>query len=498
MGNNIDNKAYIKKKLLDLLYSEKQTITSVNMQIEQLMMIMLNDYAKKQGKDFEDTRAYRNIDACFPNGIDDYIGITGIEIKNFGRHFSESLMFRIMDRILKNEKDIQNLIIILFGEVGEKEKKHLNYFLYRNLSGKEIRGILWDIDNVVDICAGNVELFDETISKMDSVFLEVTVDKAINQDRTLNEEKKKNYINEIKEKYMNDDLVLFLGAGASQEAKIATWDNLIADLFVALVDNQLNKRNTKLGDKQKNKIIAEIGKQNQGSPLMQVRFIKQGIGDEFEEIVRKLLYKGAIDTSPLLKEIGKLCIPNRGKIGIKAIINYNFDDLVEKTLKSLNLKYCSIYSDGVIAQNEEIGIHHVHGFLPENKDEFNELGKSLLVFSEEGYHKLMLEPYNWANMTQLNFLINNTCLFIGLSMTDPNLRRLLEISAQKNQDEKCKHYAIMKRFVIDKSNKDDGIIKFEQINEELQETFYKELGVNIIWVDDFSDIPKILGEIKKP
>ena len=50
--------------------------------------------------------------------------------------------------------------------------------------------------------------------------------------------------------------------------------------------------------------------------------------------------------------------------------------------------------------------------LSEVLENYENLTKSLLVFSEEGYHKLMLEPYNWANISQLNYMINNTCLVI--------------------------------------------------------------------------------------
>ncbi len=151
----------------------------------------------------------------------------------------------------------------------------------------------------------------------------------------------------------------------------------------------------------------------------------------------------------------------------------------------------------MIPEIGELGIYHVHGFLPQEKKEYDNLAKSLLVFSEEGYHKLMLEPYNWANISQLNYMINNTCVFIGLSMTDPNMRRLLEIAAQKRaeEQERCKHFAIMKRFNIDSEN-NDAIKSFEKVNEALQESFFKELGVNIIWFDEYEEIPDILKTIK--
>ena len=170
--------------------------------------------------------------------------------------------------------------------------------------------------------------------------------------------------------------------------------------------------------------------------------------DDFEELVSQILYKKAVDTSGLLEEIGQLCVPNRGKWGIRAIINYNFDDLIEKNLKRLRVKHQSIYSEGMIPDSGELGIYHVHGFLPQDKKGYDNLAKSLLVFSEEGYHKLMLEPYNWANITQLNYMTNNTCVFIGLSMTDPNMRRLLEIAAQKRGD--IKDNLLMLGSVIDK------------------------------------------------
>ncbi len=191
-------------------------------------------------------------------------------------------------------------------------------------------------------------------------------------------------------------------------------------------------------------------------------------------------------------------MPSRGKLGIRAIVNYNFDDLVEKNLKRLRINYHSIYGEGMIPETDELGIYHVHGFLPQGKENYENLTKSLLVFSEEGYHKLMLEPYNWANISQLNYMMNNTCLFIGLSMTDPNLRRLLEIAAQKikENDGDCQHYVIMRRFRIKEQAERGSIKSFERVNETLQESLFKELGVNVIWIDEFSEIPALLKKIK--
>ena len=145
---------------------------------------------------------------------------------------------------------------------------------------------------------------------------------------------------------------------------------MISELFVALIDKQLSANHIQIEKKDKKKIVKEVINQNGNSPLLQTRFLRNGFENDFEELVRDILYKSAVDTSDLLEEIGQLCIPNRGKLGVRAIINYNFDDLVEKNLKRLRVKYHSIYGEGMIPDTDEIGIYHVHGFLPQEKENY--------------------------------------------------------------------------------------------------------------------------------
>ena len=59
--------------------------------------------------------------------------------------------------------------------------------------------------------------------------------------------------------------------------------------------------------------------------------------------------------------------------------------------------------------------------------------KSLIVLGEKEYHKIYQEPYNWGNIEQLHALNRNVCFFIGLSMNDPNLRRLIDGSNEDGE-----------------------------------------------------------------
>lgn len=148
----------------------------------------------------------------------------------------------------------------------------------------------------------------------------------------------------------------------------------------------------------------------------------------------------------------------------------------------------------------------MHGFLPEIRDGYDGLDKSTLVFSEEGYHQIYLDHYHWSNLVQLNTLRENNCLMIGLSMSDPNLRRLLDISSKSN--ERSKHFAFMKRLSLDEfcrstsENKAKELAinvkaaeKFLKNHHALNEEIMKELGVIVIWYEEYNDIPKIINEI---
>jgi len=91
----------------------------------------------------------------------------------------------------------------------------------------------------------------------------------------------------------------------------------------------------------------------------------------------------------------------------------------------------------------EIGIYHVHGFLP-RKDEIKTDNK--ITLSEDIYHAQYNDIYSWQNLVQLDKYQNCVCLFIGISLTDPNLRRLLDIAKNQRVDKSIVHYNIRKNY----------------------------------------------------
>ena len=125
------------------------------------------------------------------------------------------------------------------------------------------------MDDLVRIFSYNESLFVDTYNNLNAVLLRDTINNGISRNNSTYLEKRKKYVEQLHTQYENDNIVLFLGAGASNEAKIATWDTLISELFVALIDKQLSANHIQIEKKDKKKIVKEVINQNGNSQLLQ-------------------------------------------------------------------------------------------------------------------------------------------------------------------------------------------------------------------------------------
>ena len=137
----------------------------------------------------------------------------------------------------------------------------------------------------------------------------------------------------------------------------------------------------------------------------------------------------------------------------------------------------------------------MHGFLPPELKP-DEINYEDIIFSEEQYHALYNDSYNWSNIVQVSILRENTCLFIGCSLTDPNMRRLLDIA---NKGNVIKQYAILKKEEIElpkgSSINSDSYKLYQNFHIQNRNSYFNSLGIHVIWIDDFNDIPTIISKI---
>ncbi len=328
-------------------------------------------------------------------------------------------------------------------------------------------------------------------------------------------------IEELIKGYENEQLVLVLGAGVSIEYGLPSWDSLLQNLLLSSF-----KAETKV-DSVKSMVLSKLfTKLFSPNPLIAARYLRNYYKDNrvnktFESDVRDLLYRhlDKKKKSEIFNEIVKLCVAPGKSHNLDSIITFNYDDILEKHLSQLeiDIPFRSIYKVGQRPKPGELPIYHVHGFLPrEGKlDDGNKI-----TLSEDVYHEQYNAIYSWNNLVQLNKYSDCMCLFIGLSLTDPNLRRLLDIARIQRGDKKPVHFSIRKRYssyeleknlsqlleqnpeLLDEKSKaklnlKESVKHLVSVMEKFEMQDDLSFGISTIWIDDYDDIPLILKSIRE-
>ena len=277
--------------------------------------------------------------------------------------------------------------------------------------------------------------------------------------------KRDNLLNKAKKIFSFGRSTIFLGAGVSQDAGLSGWEVLLTDV----VEQLSSLRNMSVND------LVAIKEDGGDLMLLKARYLKYLCYERdisLVDLLRNALYKVEVKDSLLIKTLAYAI--NTGKIS--GVITYNYDDLLERALDMSNISY-SVLDKQSRPSPGYLPVFHVHGFLPQEKDEAFDKN---VVLSEDEYHSLYNDVFHWANIEQLHALAQTTCFFIGLSMKDPNLRRLLDVANERGCQTPA-HYAFLRR----------GEYK-EPIKAE--EIFYG-MGVNVIWFEEFSDLPLLISEL---
>lgn len=193
---------------------------------------------------------------------------------------------------------------------------------------------------------------------------------------------------------------------------------------------------------------------------------------------------------------------------IGGVLTTNYDDLFEATI---NHKFSrtkgTVYGsravfEGIKPKNRLhlLEVEHIHGFLMHRVDYYKTTNKKELVdivATETDFFKTFYESMSFSNYAGMRFFDNFHTLFIGCKMNDKNIRRFLyHLSESQHPNThkfailrgNCKKKHIGKRLdtfcpdCLDNSN---------IFTEELLKTY----GVRVIWVCNYSQIPKILEKV---
>lgn len=299
---------------------------------------------------------------------------------------------------------------------------------------------------------------------------------------TRSSDRRENHVNRLRDALRAGRLTLVCGAGISVGAGIPAWGDLLIKLLESMMQRLSKEHSIDLGSK----AATQFQELYVGSSLILGKYLKNNLGRDFAKEVRTALYASKPKRSELIDAIMDLSRPQRDGEPLDSIITFNFDGLIEESLDEQSIPNRPIFTEEIKHDRNQLPIYHVHGFLPRDR---KIAAETELVFSEDAYHSQFIDPFSWSNLILLNKLTQNTCLFAGISLTDPNMRRLLDVAWRKNPDKILGHYVVKR---VPKTGKAD---KLDQISKLLEEQDANALGLNVIWIDEFDELPRLIRDI---
>jgi hypothetical protein len=113
---------------------------------------------------------------------------------------------------------------------------------------------------------------------------------------------------------------------------------------------------------------------------------------------------------------------------------------------------------------------------------------SKLVFSESNYLELANSNYAWQSINFLNTCSDSTVIFIGVSLTDPNMRKWLTwIQNERNYDIEVEAKGTQ-HFWINTLPKSEDTMRW-------MEAAVLHLGIRIIWINTWSETEDVVRKI---
>jgi SIR2-like domain len=275
------------------------------------------------------------------------------------------------------------------------------------------------------------------------------------------------------------ELTLLVGAGASMEAGLPSWRRLIEMLLETVA--------AELPSLDEEERAAWIEATLRRDDLLGAGAVVEVMAKEdLDKLIPERLYGGqgpeAFAPGPIAHQVAAL----RGIWGERLeILTTNYDDLLEQALIDAGTARTSIRS---YTQNREPGkrarrtvaVTHLHGLAGRSGSPKG------IVLTEEHYHR-MQRGTSWQEQLVTARLQGSTCVFVGMSLADPNLIRYLygyEAPAAP------RHAAI---FVRQGEPQVPDAVRAGM--EEAAARRWERCGVQAIFVDHFADAAQLLYEI---
>jgi hypothetical protein len=271
-------------------------------------------------------------------------------------------------------------------------------------------------------------------------------------------------------------LTLVVGAGASVEAVLPSWSQLIERLL-GRAARALPRLATSV---QRTEWIQETVRKD--GYLGAAAVVEALSGGNLQSWLIEALFgpggPGSFEPGPIAAQLAALYLEDPE--GIR-ILTTNYDDLLERSLRQAGVASARVkpYVSSVKPGPGRFAITHLHGYAGRDRT-------TDLILSEEHYHGMQSHE-SWQERLMIEQLSKRDCIFIGSSLSDTNLIRYL-YRAGKEPDRL--------RTAIFIRQEDQHHEPLKSTRERAISERWARCGVEPIFLDHYCDVAQLVYEIR--
>jgi NAD-dependent SIR2 family protein deacetylase len=280
-------------------------------------------------------------------------------------------------------------------------------------------------------------------------------------------------------------LTIVVGAGASMEAGLPSWETLVNRLLRRVASERalLDVADARAVERWE----AEAARDGY---LGAAAIVDALAGDErdrwiYEELFRQerrphdVVGPKAYFPGPITRQIAHLARVLGGDL---RIITLNYDDLIEQALRDEGLKPAPVATDQHRHGEGAVPVFHVHGYFGRDGGETGQI-----VLSEADYQR-MLARGSWQDDLVRTALRDSVVIFLGTSLIDPNLIRYLHGASAETGEA----FAL---FVRQGTYPKDVPPAIPAAREQALSARWRALNVAPVFVDHYVDVAQIIYEV---
>jgi hypothetical protein len=301
-------------------------------------------------------------------------------------------------------------------------------------------------------------------------------------------------LREVREQHRAGRLGFLVGAGLSVPIGLPGW----AAFNESLLENAIG-RHTPGGTSHARALSRAYLDLLQGQSLAAVDLVRQRVGADFHVVLRGALYEREqlrkFQPTEVHYALARLALDSEPPY--PCLHTTNYDDLLELTIANMVGRRPRAVHATRRSASDGPRVVHLHGYFPfdfPGAAEEKRLAAEL-VASDLDYHRLSNDHAAWTNRELMTLLDARSVLVVGMSLTDPNVRRLLAYLSEhrKSRDEAHDHFVILQQrppFA------DEHHQRASEMLEEDEYQFWHGQGVKILRLSSWDGLNYLLRRIR--